>query len=105
MSCKRNDQCHGAVDTGTHFIEFLERRILLAASVEMTIDPLLVTAVAQSEPLVIAARPKTQSPDSLAPLAPAPSFFTLSNNAPYWDARLPAGPAVVLNWTTSTGTP
>ena len=32
-----------------------------------------------------------------------PGSFTLSNNAPYWDSNSPAGPAVRLNWTPSTG--
>ena len=37
--------------------------------------------------------------------APAnqPGSFTLSNNAPYWNSNAPAGPAVRLNWTPSTG--
>jgi hypothetical protein len=35
----------------------------------------------------------------------APSAFTLSNDAPYWDPTAPASPAVNLYWTASTGSP
>ena len=33
----------------------------------------------------------------------APGAFTISNQAPVWDTAPPAGPAVVLNWTASSG--
>ena len=32
-----------------------------------------------------------------------PGNFTLTNQTPYWDSNAPAGPAVRLNWTPSTG--
>ncbi len=34
---------------------------------------------------------------------PGPGVFTLSNDPPYWDERSPAGPAVMLRWTQSSG--
>src|SRR5581483_10608766 len=39
------------------------------------------------------------------PSAPAnaPGNFTLSNQTPVWDTTAPAGPAVQLSWTTSSG--
>ena len=39
----------------------------------------------------------------LTDLGSPPGSFTLSNDAPYWDTTPPAGPAVNLHWTASSG--
>ena len=39
---------------------------------------------------------------TITTLGSSPGSFTLSNQAPVWDTAYPAGPAVQLNWTTSS---
>lgn len=49
--------------------------------------------------------PSTYSAEATATSNPpgAPGTFTLRHDAPYWDSRAPAGPAVMLRWDVAAG--
>lgn len=49
--------------------------------------------------------PSTYSAEATATSNPpgAPGSFTLRHDAPYWDSRAPAGPAVMLRWDVAAG--